>query len=967
MRYSERTYNVVCSWTERTRIEYTQTNPKTAGTKSHVRYEAYSKSKTVGEALELGSKPVDLLHDFEMKYIRVIDSEANRKTLASHLQEGETSWVHKLLCKFKGPDGESFQKKFARKRKVQELSKQLGIDLSQAKDEKNRQENTDMKEQRMLAEATAQKTLQEASANSRRITDKELIEVLRLWSFRKNESRPQVTPEGKTWVNSDTFGLIRTREGRFIATNSTRDYPSMMRILNRWLKDHIPADMKYNFPHTSISLNFGYAAKRHRDGNNHGPSMIKAFGNFKGGRLSYWPDDNKAGAVETLLDEDKVTMDLSTGLALFDGNRAHEVESFKGERFSVVYFTAGKYWKTKPEVQELLGDRGFEFPKEETMAYMSTILPPPKGYLPAEARSQSLAKMFGIQEKTPVLFWPVDTTTLREFQPYRDSELTQLPGMLEGKCKDDQDGEGASMTPPRRQPHATDETGSKLTPDERKRAAEGSLDSQSAQKKAKRDRPGALRDAASISLSELSSPEFRPEDAAREPSLCLSFALLARALEALDSNPGVLIPLTNYFRVLLHRSQDPQKDVRFALQLLTAGAVPLQTLVAGVVDAFGADAFGGSEPKDEDLAQLVLECRQQHQVPKGKHILTLSAAQSAISEMMTSPATQVAACKTAEIISKARAEGREVFHLVRLLQGRLGLPRRAVLRALAHAFVLSKPANAETGESAQRRVHSSAASLQVSLVTTDKAVALAFGETGGSVEQLVSALLANPALSLLYSSCRARCGTHILPMSATMTMDLDLVVAKSTCTAVLLERQLQGERVQVHKIDDEFTVFDAHGRNIGSTMATELMVGLRTSLRARECVVDAVRQTVDNGHRFFAFDCLWLDGMSLTRRSLETRHAALVDAVVQRSTGQHTLESGPQEKCGSAKAPDQTLQVAPFAVFSLEDPPTAEVITGLMQEARSAGCKGLMVKRLDREYEAGCSPDSWLALNSSAA
>jgi len=924
------------------------------------------KQKNVGEAVNLGAKPMDLINDFELKYIRVIDSEKNRKTLVTHLAQGETSWVHELLCKLRGPGGESFQKKYARKLKVRELSKKLGIDLQQAKDSRNGQENVDMKEERIIAEATAATILEDCAKNNRRISDKELLQVLKLWSFRKNESRPQVTPDGKTWVNSDTFGLIRRRDGGFMATNTTRDYPSMMRILNRWLKDNIPADMKCQFPHTSISLNFGYAAKRHRDGNNHGPSMIRAFGNFKGGQLSYWPDDNKAAAVETLLDEDKVTMDISQGLALFDGNRGHEVDSFTGERFSIVYFSAGSYWKAKPDTQELLRERGFEFPNEENMSYMGTLLPPPKGYLPAEARSQSLAKMFGMQEKTPVLFWPAKTTVLREYEPFQEDELKSLPGIGDCRTGEGEGGEQASMTPPNCQPHATDESASKLTPVQRKRALEGCVSPESGTKKVKRGRPVTIRDAASISLSDFSSPEFMPEDFACEAAVCSSFVLLARTLEGLNSNPGNLVPLTNYFRLLLHRAQDVQKELRSALMLLLANPVPLQTLVAGAVEAFGADSLADTETTAENIAQVVLECHEKHQVPKGKTTLTLSVAQTCLSEVTTNPASQVAARKVAEVLGKARSEGKEVIHLIQLMQGSLCLPRRAIARALAHAFVLSKPGSSETGESAQRRVHSSVASLQVSLITMDKAVALAFGETGGAAGQVVSALLTNPSPSSLYSNCGAKYGTYILPMLAANTADLELVLAKSTGTAVMVEQQLPGKRVQIHKSGDSITVFDSAGNTMCSSMQADLTVALCKSLKAGECVVDAVLQQDAESLHFFAFDVLCLDGRSLTRRSLETRHAALVSAVVQPSRGPRTLESRPGVNSCSAQQGTQVLQVAPFEPFTLEDPPSTEVITALLEEAKSAGCKGLIVKRLDREYEAGCCPDSWLAVNASA-
>merc|ERR1739848_471638 len=93
------------------------------------------------------------------------------------------------------------------------------------------------------------------------------------------------------------------------------------RLLNRWLLDRLPSDMK-DFKFTSLNLNCNYAAKLHRDGNNFGPSMIRAFGQFTGGELNYWPEDDRKTQpkLELLSDERKKVLELNKGLALFNGN-----------------------------------------------------------------------------------------------------------------------------------------------------------------------------------------------------------------------------------------------------------------------------------------------------------------------------------------------------------------------------------------------------------------------------------------------------------------------------------------------------------------------------------------------------------------------------------------------------------------------------------------------------------------------
>ena len=74
-----------------------------------------------------------------------------------------------------------------------------------------------------------------------------------------------------------------------------------------------------------------YAARRHRDGNNAGPSLTRSFGTFSGGRLLYFPDDDGRHQLEDLKQQDAVPLDTRLGFVLFDGCRAHSVEPFYGE------------------------------------------------------------------------------------------------------------------------------------------------------------------------------------------------------------------------------------------------------------------------------------------------------------------------------------------------------------------------------------------------------------------------------------------------------------------------------------------------------------------------------------------------------------------------------------------------------------------------------------------------------------
>ena len=142
-----------------------------------------------------------------------------------------------------------------------------------------------------------------------------------------------------------------------------------------------------------------YAAKLHRDSNNCVPSVCKAVGDFEGGRLGYFPDDDNTMELPKLKadhEQEAVYLDVKSDFQFFDGNRAHWVEAFDGERLSFVFFSVSKYWKTKRDVLGALEERGFPVPTAEWNSHAETLLPQPRGYgfhqLP---RMASLAEMFG--------------------------------------------------------------------------------------------------------------------------------------------------------------------------------------------------------------------------------------------------------------------------------------------------------------------------------------------------------------------------------------------------------------------------------------------------------------------------------------------------------------------------------------------------------------------------------------------
>ena len=127
---------------------------------------------------------------------------------------------------------------------------------------------------RRKADAMAKELLQSRTG----IVDAHITRLLDAWRFKPNFARKNITPDGAPFCHSDTIGLVLSRDGRVVATKAARNFPNFLSVLCRWLKEHGKLDRPFCF--TSICLNQGFAPALHRDVNNYGTSITKAFGKF---------------------------------------------------------------------------------------------------------------------------------------------------------------------------------------------------------------------------------------------------------------------------------------------------------------------------------------------------------------------------------------------------------------------------------------------------------------------------------------------------------------------------------------------------------------------------------------------------------------------------------------------------------------------------------------------------------------
>ena len=88
-----------------------------------------------------------------------------------------------------------------------------------------------------------------------------------------------MTPDGKA-VQGMCLGAVFVLGGVGMAVSQVSSaYPNLCKLITGWVKTSLPED----FPFSSLQINYNYAARKHVDGNNIGPSYIRSLGKHTGG------------------------------------------------------------------------------------------------------------------------------------------------------------------------------------------------------------------------------------------------------------------------------------------------------------------------------------------------------------------------------------------------------------------------------------------------------------------------------------------------------------------------------------------------------------------------------------------------------------------------------------------------------------------------------------------------------------
>ncbi|GJE86143.1 DNA ligase I [Phanerochaete sordida] len=317
--------------------------------------------------------------------------------------------------------------------------------------------------------------------------------------------------------------------------------------------------------------------------------------------------------------------------------------------------------------------------------------------------------------------------------------------------------------------------------------------------------------------------------------------------------------------------------------------------------------------------------------------------------------------KKVSIITKllAACQGEEAKYIIRSLEGklRIGNAERTVLVALAHAAVLAEQ------EKAAKKLNTE--KLTARLEHAAEVIKSVYSELP-SYDLVIPALL-EVGVDGLKARCKLTPGVPLKPMLAKPTKAIGEVLDRFEGKKFTCEYKYDGERAQVHKLEDgSFAVFSRNSEDM-SKKYPDLMDQLPRCMKAtaKSFVLDAEAVAVDRKTGqlkpfqelskrkrkdvkvedievwvcLFGFDLLYLNGESLLHRPFTERRELLREHF--------------QEVQGE------------FAFAKSNDCETTEEIQTFLEDSVKDGCEGLMVKMLETEashYEPSRRSVNWLKL-----
>ncbi|KAJ1917985.1 ATP-dependent DNA ligase Cdc17 [Mycoemilia scoparia] len=304
-------------------------------------------------------------------------------------------------------------------------------------------------------------------------------------------------------------------------------------------------------------------------------------------------------------------------------------------------------------------------------------------------------------------------------------------------------------------------------------------------------------------------------------------------------------------------------------------------------------------------------------------------------------------------------KGNEAKYLIRLLEGklRIGLAEQSVLAALAHSSILYH--RGLNGKSAKKAIASEDGEFQEAAAT----IKSVFNELP-DYDKIIPVLIKEEYKNLP-DLCKLTPGIPVKPMLAHPTKAISEVLDRFEGIAFTCEYKYDGERAQVHHMDDGRCMVFSRNLENTSEKYFDIVKAAKTYAksetksfildceavawdREKECILPF--QVLTTRKRklgkeedlkvqvcLFAFDLLYLNGESLLRESLEKRRELLYSSF--------------------------DIRPGYFQYAISKDLDSIEDIQKFLDDSIEGNCEGLMVKTLqgeDSSYEPSKRSRNWL-------
>ncbi|KAI0031152.1 DNA ligase I, partial [Vararia minispora EC-137] len=435
------------------------------------------------------------------------------------------------------------------------------------------------------------------------------------------------------------------------------------------------------------------------------------------------------------------------------------------------------------------------------------------------------------------------------------------------------------------------------------------------------------------------------------------YAALAKAFSLIEATTKRLEKtslLTSLFLLVIERSKEGDHDsllktVYLCINRLSPDYVGIELgigeslLIKAISESTGRNlaAVKASLKQEGDLGLASKNMQKTLFKPKA---LTVPYVFSNLKEIALS-AGHSSQNKKVSIITKllAACQGEEAKYIVRSLEGklRIGNAERTVIVALAHAAVLAE--QQRSGKNWPKDKLTARLEEGASLVKS------VYSELP-TYEKVVPALL-SVGIRGLRTECKLTPGVPLKPMLAKPTKAIGEVLDRFEGKRFTCEYKYDGERAQVHRLEDgTIAVFSRNSEDM-SKKYPDLVEQLPHCFKdsARSFVLDAEAVAIDKMTKkllpfqelskrkrkdvkvddiqvrvcLFGFDLLYLNGEPLLQKNLTERRALL-------------REHFQEVDCE-------------FAFAKSTDNESVEEIQAFLNESVKDGCEGLMVKMLEGE------------------